>query len=777
MLKQYFRKLLNFAVKKSHYKKMIIFYSAFTVFTISFSSFFLLSHFNNSLKNEAKISNQRLLIQLRIYSDTLLRESIYSMLNEKFLDLYRDKNILDFFSINQLNNSEVSARLYDDLSIISTSSSNSIIDSIYVYRISDKTLISSREGICASISSAEAARRMNINFISIEQMVSSPASWKWISPLENEEFWPDKPIISFIQAVPLIAHANKIVGYVVVNINETRFFESINNISDTNMGQFLITDVEGRIFSNSNRKEVFGTTDLNGYLKEALVENDGFIVAPIDGKHYGITWTESVLNDWKYISITHIDIINRELFLTKQFAVVLIIFTVLFALLGLRIITLSLYKPIRILFRSAVEKFDIQSGNDNELMVIDKVMKNLSNRVEEMSSTIKENQGIIIHRTVMDIINGSISEQDELDERLNTVNADMTGSLFCMMITEMDKYSFNFLSPKQKEYIIYKIIEIIDCNLNEISKCLSISPNSKCVATIINFKSREDISANIPSIIHTIRSYTGIDCNIVLSDPTGTIFDLSSYYERGQKILRYAFIYNYGNIITHKEIECLEKEDRQFDLSQLDSIAILIKSCKFTAAREHVEKFFIKLRNGRYTFEHVQNTLVQLISLFCRVIKEQNIDNDISKKNTFSQFNRISSLDECKQWVLKLIDLYEKYIVNRNKSINTDFIDKIQLHICDNIENLLSLSSVAEAFGISPNYLSKIFKEGSGINFSEFLVQKKLEKAKELLLTDKKAAVMEIAKRLGYYNTNYFISLFKEYYGMTPSMLRKRNLH
>lgn len=773
MLKQHFLKLINITVKKSHYKKMILFYSVFTVFTITFSSFMLISHFNTALKNEAKVSNGRLLTQVKVYSDTLLRESIHSLINEKFLDLYRDKNVLDFFSINQLNNTEVLYRIYDDLSITATSSN--IIDSIYVYRISDKTLVSSREGICTSITCTEDARKLNINFRPIEEILSYPPKCRWISPLENKEFWQNQSIISYVQSIPLIAQENNVAGYVVVNINENQFFQSINHISDANLGEFMIIDAEGRIFSQSLRNEVFETVDLNGYLKEALAKNDGFIITPIEGEFFGVSWTKSFLNEWKYISITHVDIMNRELFIAKQFAVMLIILTIIFALLGLRFITFSLYKPIKVLFRSTVDKFNIQSGNDNELMVIDRVIKNLSSRVEEMTNTISENQGIIRHRTVMDIINGSILEKDELIERLNTVDVYMSNSLFCMMITDMDKRSFNLLNPKQKEYVIYKIIEIVDNCLNEICTCISVSPNSKNVATIINLENWECIKASIPSIIQAIQSYTGINCNMGLSGKTDNMLNLSSFYERTQSILKYEFIYNYGNVFIQDVIASFEKNDRLFDLSQLDDIASLLKSCKIHAVKEKVEKLFSILKKGNYTYEHIQNTLIQLIGIFCKVIKEQNIESD--KKNIFSFFNKISSLDECQQWVLELIDIYETGINARNSSINTDFIDKISTYICKNIEGQLSLSNVAEAFKISPNYLSKIFKEGTGTNFSDFLVQKKIEKAKELLLADKKVTVSDIAKKLGYYNTTYFISLFKEYYGITPSMLRKSKLH
>jgi len=776
MLRQHFLKWIKVATKKSHYKKMILFYSAFTLFIISFSSFLLISHFNAALTNEAKVSNSRLLMQVKIYSDTLLRESINSLISEKFLDLYRDKNVLDFFSINQSDNYGVLLRIYDDLSIIATSSS--IIDSIYVYRNFDKTLVSSREGICTFIADSADAERLSINFKPIEELLpyQQPCS-KWISPLENIDFMQDQPIITFIQSIPLIAQENNVAGFVVVNINERRFYQSINHVSDANMNEFMIMDTEGRIFSQSRRNEVFNTADINGYLKETLDINDGFMVTPINEKFYGISWTTSVLNNWKYISITPVDIINKELFIAKQFAVILIVFTSLFTLLGLRFITSRLYKPIRVLFKSTVEKFDVQSGNDNELMVIDKVIKNLSSRVEEMSNTISENQGIIRHRTVMDIINGSISEQEELIERLNTVDVYMSNSLFCIMITDMDKRSFNLLTPKQKEYVIYKIIEMIDNSLNEICTCISISPNTKFVATIMNFEDWECIKARIPSIIQAIRSYTGVDCNMALSGNTDSMLNLSSFYECTQSILKYEFIYNYGNVFIYDAMVQLEKNDRLFDPSQLDDITILLKSCRISVVKEEVKKLFNILKTGNYTYEHVQNTLVQFIGMFCKVIKEQNIDSGFDKKSIFSRFNRISSLDECHQWLLELTDIYETDINNRNSSINTDFIDKITVYICENIESQLSLSSVAEAFKISPNYLSKIFKEGSGTNFSDFVVQKKIEKAKELLLADKKITVSDIAKKLGYYSTTYFISLFKENYGITPSMLRKSKLH
>lgn len=77
---------------------------------------------------------------------------------------------------------------------------------------------------------------------------------------------------------------------------------------------------------------------------------------------------------------------------------------------------------------------------------------------------------------------------------------------------------------------------------------------------------------------------------------------------------------------------------------------------------------------------------------------------------------------------------------------------------------------------MSMSYLSKAFKEGTGMNFSDYVLGKKIGKAAELLIESRKAEVSEIAEKLGYLNLSYFSKLFKERYGMTPVQYRKKNI-
>ena len=97
----------------------------------------------------------------------------------------------------------------------------------------------------------------------------------------------------------------------------------------------------------------------------------------------------------------------------------------------------------------------------------------------------------------------------------------------------------------------------------------------------------------------------------------------------------------------------------------------------------------------------------------------------------------------------------------------------MQVYIKEHIDANICLDSVAEHFGISKGYLSRLFKEKVGINFLDFVGEIKFEKASHLLLSNPKLKVSDIADQLGYSSFTYFTKLFKSKYGMTPTQYKK----
>lgn len=104
---------------------------------------------------------------------------------------------------------------------------------------------------------------------------------------------------------------------------------------------------------------------------------------------------------------------------------------------------------------------------------------------------------------------------------------------------------------------------------------------------------------------------------------------------------------------------------------------------------------------------------------------------------------------------------------------NNQIVEKAMAYIQQNYaQKGLTLHEVAQRNHVSPNYLSYLFKKNTGFNLWEYVIKLRMEESKRLLQhTDLRR--YEIAERVGYESPEHFSKIFKKYYGITPSELKK----
>ncbi|MBT2730353.1 helix-turn-helix transcriptional regulator [Bacillus sp. ISL-75] len=135
-----------------------------------------------------------------------------------------------------------------------------------------------------------------------------------------------------------------------------------------------------------------------------------------------------------------------------------------------------------------------------------------------------------------------------------------------------------------------------------------------------------------------------------------------------------------------------------------------------------------------------QGLLTSSIALMHRAIKLQNLRNETKEANTLA--HRIK-----------------------------EFIDK-------NYKKNIKLEDIADALYINKYYLSHVFKDQMQITPINYLINRRIGEAKNLLVSTE-LKIGEIARIMGYDNTNYFTLLFKKMTGETPKQFKenhKKNL-
>lgn len=200
---------------------------------------------------------------------------------------------------------------------------------------------------------------------------------------------------------------------------------------------------------------------------------------------------------------------------------------------------------------------------------------------------------------------------------------------------------------------------------------------------------------------------------------------------------------------------------------------------KNLAAQKKLDEIFEKyLGQGAYTRKAVRQFGIVLLLPVLRVLD----DAQITPEQAFGQNAHIidemecyETLDEIRMFVKSVYARANRALEERQGSSYRhtvrDSIEYVQAHYAESIQ----VADVAAAVYVTPNYFSKIFKQETGENFTEWLNKFRIEKAKALILQQPGNKVYEIAAKVGFKDYKYFAFIFKKYTGYTPGTFKELN--
>lgn len=173
------------------------------------------------------------------------------------------------------------------------------------------------------------------------------------------------------------------------------------------------------------------------------------------------------------------------------------------------------------------------------------------------------------------------------------------------------------------------------------------------------------------------------------------------------------------------------------------------------------QRFFILLNNIiLFTFK----TMKELGYSFADLM-------EVIDSQYFEQLE-IDNLEEMKDWLKRFFSNINQMISYRQDNRNEELVREVKAYIQNHYTRGITLNELASQFSVSTGYLSKMFLDYVGENFTEYLNMIRVNKAKELLkTTDKK--IYQIADQVGFNDSYYFSSWFKKIVGVTPTTYRE----
>ena len=213
--------------------------------------------------------------------------------------------------------------------------------------------------------------------------------------------------------------------------------------------------------------------------------------------------------------------------------------------------------------------------------------------------------------------------------------------------------------------------------------------------------------------------------------------------------------------------ENYENEQILMDAIALGKLNVINKISSSILNKGTEQRLSDSLRN-RKNYLIILNTLLRKAAQMGEVhpLHIDKLSSEYAKK-----IEQILTLDESYVLTSEMMRNYCLLVKKHSLKEYSYLIGKAITLISYDLSADLSLNSIAKQLNVNPSYLSNLFKKECHTTLTEYVTQKRIEKAVNLLNnTDKQ--IQTIAYECGISDTNYFIKLFKKQTGLTPSKYR-----
>ena len=196
----------------------------------------------------------------------------------------------------------------------------------------------------------------------------------------------------------------------------------------------------------------------------------------------------------------------------------------------------------------------------------------------------------------------------------------------------------------------------------------------------------------------------------------------------------------------------------------------------------HVDAMLTDIQLGKDTGLHLSmmareiNPQIELVLLsaysefeYARTALRLNVFDYLVKPVTYA------GITECFSRLREKLDQAHNPAISPQKTEENYRIELSKRYIDKHLSEDINLETAASHVSMNPSYFSRFFKRHTGVLFADYLAQRRIEQAIELL-RDPANKVFEISMKVGYYSKQNFYKRFRQYTNRTPEEYRNQVL-
>ena len=563
------------------------------------------------------------------------------------------------------------------------------------------------------------------------------------------------PLISYVHSYPFQSSGRDSKVIIAIDVKESAISGIMEDMLPADHESTYIVDQNGIILSAAD-KSLLGSP-----LKESAARQD---------KSHVISQEPFTGNNWTIYTKTPNKSFYTKIDNLKAASLLVCLLAVLVGIAMSSIFTAASYSPLRRILNNIKSRTDsLDSLRQNEYRFIDAAIDNLSNKVNSLEETLHSNHKIIKHNIILNMLNNRFTAE-ELAEQLQSIHVSTAYARFrCIIINPLSE-KWKELQPRQVQHTLYSMIGQLEAAEFAGTRLLAEELQDHRIAVILcTNQPEEPLAHQIASfILSEARSRFGLEFVLALGGWVAKPVELHTSYREAGCLIQYSYFLPGHSVIQDLRLLGRETSNLEIPDSYLMNFERRLQARDLAGTVQAIQELVQTLKEGWYAAEYSRIILLKMVSIYADCTNQVRLQPaETSSMNLYKQYVSFYHIDRFAEWLTQQTTEFIQQLEKRSEVRSTDTIAAVRAYVREHISGDLTLEHVAEQVFISPKYLSKIFKEETGIAYSEYVTNQRMERARELL-SYREFTVEQIANTVGYRTPAYFIKRFKEIHGCTP---------
>lgn len=644
-------------------------------------------------------------------------------------------------------------------------STNDFIKGIYLYSKPLQSVLSSETYVIDQLFYEMKHRTDTFTYEDWLELINRSHSEGYVSlPVENQGKIEDTP--SYLRSLHMQTEGDS-AGTLIIPLNAEKIRTMLANIDWVEQGQVFIMDTNNQIlFQNAEEATINPSSS-----QEWNDRGTGTYTGTFQGIESMVTIESSDATGWKYISVFPTDVFWERAGVIRTMNLLGLFLCCVIGGVVIYYFARKNYDPVKQLV-SVFSRSALQGngrGMDEYMFIRRSVLETIRER-DDMNNRHVQQLRVLQNYFLGRLLKGQTDRNVPLLEMGKAHNLVWTSERFAVLLFYIDSEEGGINDLAMSQFIVSNIVA------DSVGDRLTIhfTDVDGMLAAVVNVDPdreeqwKEDIEDNLAQAYEFITVRYKLRYTTVGSELQTSLDGIHQGFLQALEAQEFSVLLGEEMLIWYGDIKPSESS-YFFTVNDQMILINFLKADEFEKAKQIIDNVIQQAFQRETSYEIAKCVLLDVATTLIKTIPDQ--EQAGMAWDEWRPLKRLLSCATKMEFHQELLDIFERVCdVLRNKQYvqtSAGIGEKVVEFVQENYSDKnLSVSLIGDQFRLTPQYVSRLFREQIGRGLHDYISETRVEAAKVLLLNG--MSIDETAGRVGFTSGHAFIRVFKKYEGITP---------